>query len=973
MPSRTPSLSVSVLGPLLVLREGESVPLRPAGRRLLAILYLAPGREIDLGSLVDRMWVGDAPRTARASLHVHMSAIRSLSRDLVMSTSTGYRSGSIDDDRPRLTTLTEESDRATADHDWSRVLDTTARGLALWRGQPFAELADDAWANAEIRRLEELREHLVDGRLDGLVATGQFAGAVALAREEVGRDPLREGAWHRLTRVLLASNRPAEALRALEGARRTLADELGVEPSRWLTDLEQRIRVGDPAPDLWLHPTPTNLPRLITSFVGREDDLRAVESLLDDQRVVTVIGGPGVGKTRLAIEAGWGLLGRYPDGVWLASLASARTGQDVTSTIITASRTQRHIVGLADLASHLASRRSLLILDNCEHLIEPSTAFLEAVGALPGHLRVLATSRQAIVESDRSILTLAPLPLAHGAGRGPIASSSSPALRLFADRARAVDPGFRLVPETLPFVTEVCQRTAGIPLALELTASWLPAIGVADLRHVFEPHLGWHHDDAGEITPHASLAAAIERSTELLPSADQQLLTDLSVFAGTFGLSDAHLVCAPGEPLRAVAAGIARLVDASLLVVERRPAGRVAYRMMVPIREHQRQAGRAIGEPVHRAFVEHYLAKAQAWNADPFAFGTDYAGMDDDIDNVREAFSVALESGRADDVARGILSLTGYFYDRYLAWEARDWLERALEDVRDPLVRAPSLMNLGSLHQNTDDLVGARRLLAQGLRLSRANGDPTGAARCLLSIAQVHSDRGEWAACRRAADRALRLLGPDARPTARAVASYYLGEGLAYEGRVREGIPALLEAARLFRDTGQIHRSSYALSSLVMMAVLAGLEEPARRYGPLAVGLARSGGTDMRLARALAAAGTAEAVWGDSAKSRGMLVEASERLGPAELTAVSGFLLPAGFLLRRMARWDWLLTMLRGIDAIVARLESTPPHAWEEVVDHWRREAAAIGVTDEDRSDGVEALTAHELAARTRQVLTSSH
>ena len=962
-----------VLGPLEVVDDAVRTPERPSHRRLLSILLLEPGRVIETDRLLDRLWNEAPPPTARAALQVHVSQLRKRLGDGVIATMpAGYRLD-LDGhalDRFELESLAARCDAACDRADWRDAVDAGEHARHLWRGRPFEDLGHDHFAAPEIHRLETLRARVADRHIAALGALGRHAEAAELARQEVLGDPLDERAWQHLMLELHLDGRGGEALRAYEEARRVLAAELGVEPGPAVRELERRIRLQDPdlgapVPSTHVH----NLPPQRTSYVGREHELAELDALLRDGWFVTIAGAPGIGKTRLAIEVGLASGGRFPDGTWFVPLAPARTLQDVTSAIAIATRARHQVHGLDDLARHLAERRSLLILDNAEHVVEPVVAFLDAVAAAAGPLAVLITSRRPTGASGEHPYVLAPLDLGSADDAGSLMSAlTSPAVRLFVDRAREADPGFRLLPETLPIVREVCAVTEGIPLALELAASWMPVIGIADVRDVLGPELTGHDDSSGGARTDASIGAAIDRSTSMLTRSDRRLLGRLAAFSGTFSLQDATTVCAPDIRLREVAAAIARLVDVSLLHVDRRPEGRAVYRLLVPIREHVRASQEAEVERTVPLFVDHYLAKARAWSPDPLAAGVDIAGFDDDIDNVRTALGLALDDRRGDDVALAVVALQGYFYDRYLAWEALDWLARALPLIADPETLGWTLRCMGSLSQNVSDLDSAQRYLAQGLRQFRTLRHADGMAMCLLSIAQVHSTLGRWAAVRRAAGRALDLLGPLGNMSGRATASYYLGEGLAYDGRERESIPALRDAARLYRHSGQDHRAAYVLTTLVTVSVLAGLQRPARHYAPIALGLARRSGSDYRLARALAASAASEAAWGDVEAARAMIVEAHGRLGPNESDIVVEFLLPAGFVLRRLECWNWLLAMLGRAERIAAELRVAPGLPWARRIERWRREAPH-GSTGHDQAAAVSAMAAPALAARTAAIV----
>jgi len=963
-PRPTASTVIRMLGALRVERAGTTVRLPRAQRRLLATLSLAASREMRQEELIERMWGDEPPFTARTSLQVHVSALRRAVPGIIVTTPEGYRLDGVSDDVSAAARLAEEADSAAAAARWNDALHTTEKGLALWYGTPVVDLADDPRALPDVQRIEDLHSRLLDRRLEALMALGHDDEAAALARIGLASDSLREDHWHRLILALYRAGRSAEALRAYREAERTLLSEVGVEPGPPLRALEQGIRLEDPE----LGRTPVGspggrLPTPTASLVGRELDLAELMDALAATRVLTIVGAPGVGKTRIAIEAAHMLLDRFPEGTWFASLAPARTEQDVTSVITTATETRRPLASLDELAHHLAPRRGLLILDNCDHLADACSAFIRSALGADGALRVLATSRRQLDVREQRVLTLEPLGVPGTASTSHAASETlrTSSMRLFNDRARAADPTFRLNAETIPIVADLCRGSGGVPLAIELAASWLPAIAIADLRRILGPSLTHRGDTQG-----SSLQSAIDRSVKLLTPMDNALLRALAVFRGTFALADAHAISAPDEALSQVAAGIARLVDASLLVIERRPAGRAVYRLLGPIREHLQHGGQ---DPATRlAFVDHYLTKARAWAPDPLVMGSDFTRLDDDIDNVREALELALGAGRVEEAGWAILALRAYFYDRYLAWESIRWTSRILGSVEDLELRAWLLHSLGSAAHNTNDLDRAARQLAESLRLFRRLHHPGGSAHCLLSIAQLHATRGAWNLCRRDAERARDLIGPDGSASSQAVAAYYVGESLAYEGHTRAAFPALTRAARLFEETDQPHRAAYALTTLTSAAVLTGDERTARRHGPRAVALARASGSSYRLGRALGAMAACESLWGDPASGRQMLIEAHSHLSPLATDIVLDFLLPAGFLLSRWGQWEWLVNMLGQIEAVDARHSVGIGVAWRRRMAAWRRDAAKRQVTATNQAPVVP-MPGRELAVSTLKAL----
>ena len=962
-------LVLQTVGSVRVERDGIDVPLRPAQRRLLAILALSPGRELDTERLIDRMWGDGPPRTARTAIQTHISSLRKVVPGIVASTARGYRIAELSDDRAELEGLAVRVQAAHAAGQWVEVIDLTGDVLRGWNAGASAELVDDVWAGPELRRTDAARERIVDSRLRALLALERHDEVIELARAGIAQDPLNEAQWVQLVVALDRTGRTVEALRACREADRLIRSELGVASGPALQQLENQILFGTSTEGSFEDRRAHNLIVPAGRFIGRGADLAAIESALVDGRSVAIVGAPGIGKTRLAIEVGRLLLDRFPEGVAFVPLAGTRTERDVLSAIASAIRTRVQIASLRALAAHVARRRMLVILDNCEHVLDECSAFVEAVLSEGEDAHVIVTSRRPMRVAGQTTWQLAPLALPAATSR-PARHDEilrSEAVQLFTERARAADPSFKLAPETIPIAEAVCRGAAGLPLAIELAAAWLPAIGVTDLREILVP--GMTSRGSNDVDQDASLRSAIDRSIDMLPPADDRLLHRLAVFAGSFTLRDARAICDPEAPIHTVAARVARLVDASLLVVEHRPVGRATYRTLEPIRDHlqrRRPDGRA---QLRAAFVDHFLDKARAWCPDPMAMGADLASIDTDIDNMREAFDFGLTDGKAEAAGWAILALRGYFYERYLEWEAMRWSERALNQVLDVELRGWLLRSLGSSAHNTNDVTGARRLLARSLRVFRQLRHRDGMAMCLLSIAQVHATQETWGACRRDAERARRLLGPAGNLSGRAVAAYYVGESLAYGGSIRAAQRPLERAARLFEESNQPHRAAYALSTLATVLVLGGYEPAARRHAARAVALARRSGSGYRLSRALGAAAACEAVWGDAVAARGMLAEAYRHVGPLTTDLVSEFLLPAGFLVERHEAWEWLAEMLVHVERVAARRSMAIGEPWRNQIDRWHRALAERGVEADSRSLGGEVPRADELAARTLEAV----
>jgi len=961
--------SLGVLGSLEVVGQRGPAPLRPAQRRLLAILLLDAENEVARELLLDRMWGEAPPATAAASLHVHVSGLRRAVPGLITTTPAGYRV-ELDGrryDRIEFDELVRRANGSARAGSWPAALDAASRALRRWRGLPFADLSSDEFAAPEINRLTERRIDMLELRARALLAGGRTDEAIGQLHELVLQHPLREPLWEQLMQALYRSGRRAEALRAFQRMRQVLAEELDVEPGVALRELGERMLADEPAlgvPES--APGIGHLPVTATSFVGREADVQQLSGLLRGRRSVTIVGGPGYGKTRLAVETGHLLAADHPAGVWFASLADARKPIDVAGAIATATDLRDHVRSLDHVVKRLAHRPALLILDNCEHLLETCAGFVAQVIASGGAMKVLATSRRPLGFEGEQTWRIEPLaPPGREVGvAGPASPASrSPAVQLFVDRARAADRSFQLTAETAPALAELCRRAEGIPLALELAARWVPALGLDDIGEVLAgepPGTG-----RGGLDHHRSLTAAIEWSLALLSPEDRRLFVRTAIFNGRFALDDIRAVCAPEQERRRLAHAVAGLANASLIGVERQPDGAALYRLPGPIREFadRELAATAALSATRDRFVSHYLARVYKDLDEPLQHVVDLERVDRDIDNLRAAFEMGLEMGRADDVARLLVQLDGYMLNRYLLTERRPWLERAAQACTDPLTRAHALRSLGSGAQATFEPDESLQYFRQALLLFRELDDRLGLAHCLLSLSGAHAMRGAWAEGISAAEEARAIVSDLGSATGLAVAVYYIGENQAYGGDIESGLARLEEAAQLYENAGQPGRAAYALSTLISVAVAAGEEGIARRSVARALTLADGSNSMFQRLRARSSSALIEARYGDTETARQMLREVHELIEPGEPDGVVQLLLPAVFLLRRMGRLGLALEVVAASEAALAVAGVALPTPWRDAVDSWTREARPARGSRPARpgrtpSRGVEQVTA---------------
>lgn len=784
-----------ILGPLDVLTDGRPAAVGgPKPRALLTALLLRRGTVVPTDALATAVWGEDIPPGAASALRAYVSRIRGSLDDAAR---LDFRAGGylleVDDDEydvAQAERLFAEARRAEP----AEALERYDRALALWRGDALAEFADREFAEAEAARLAELRLTAGEERVDALIALGRGAELVADLEATVRRFPHRERPALQLMQALYAAGRQSDALGTYHQLREQLDTELGVEPSEPVRSLYLRILEQDPTL-VPARPAPGNLPRRATTFVGRTTELDGVRAALASGPLVTVTGPGGVGKSRLALQAAARDRTSAPDGVWLCELAPLADGSPIGHAVAAAlGIKQRAELSIEErVVEYLSTRRLVLVLDNCEHVLDSAAMLAQQILGHCPEVSILATSRERLGVDGEQVWPLPPL-------------STADATDLFVHRARAQRPDFAPGDgEVDDAVGEICQRLDGLPLAIELAAARTGAMSTVEIAKRIDEGVLLSAGRRTSEPRHRSLDAAIGWSYDLLTPAERRLFVRLSVFAGGFDLDGAHGVCAaPGTSEAATLDALTALVDRSMVVPDR-AAVRTRYRVLETLRAFGRERLREDGaEPdLPRRHAEYYAAAAA--NAARGAHGPaereEIERVLPDQDNLRVAFQYAVRESDADLALRVVAPLPELLHVR-VGFEASEWAERALDltDPQHPLfVVAVGAAARGAW--NKGDLDHARRLA-----LRAAGGSPApGTARVAYAgdvLADVALFEGDAESARRHYEQECARAREIDEPTRLVWTLYYLAVCHAVLRDPDGGLAAARESLEVAERTG---------------------------------------------------------------------------------------------------------------------------------------------------------------------------
>lgn len=823
MPKKESRLVVRLFGAPRVTLDGA--PIETARRKTLALLvYLAcnSNQPHTRESLAALFWAEQSQERAFANLrHALWEINQSLGDGWMDSDRDEIRLiGDIDLDLTRFHSLLAASRDPEADSA-SRLL-SLAQAASLYTDHFLAGFtlkdapAFDDWSFFQAESIRRDLASALESLTRGYCALNRAPEAIPFARRWLSLDPLNESAHRQLMIAYELAGEHAAALRQYQQCEATLQKELSVEPEAETKALHEKIRAGG----LQAKPSArNNLPSAVTSFIGRENEAKQVQGEVAQNRLVTLTGSGGVGKTRLAIESARGLLARFPQGVWLVELASIAEAKLIPQAVADALGVEHK--DAAALFEFLRDRAALILLDNCEHLIDGAAQFTARLLAACPNVRALATSRESLgIEGE---LTL----------RVPSLETSD-AARLFSERARLVQPSFALDASNASTVAEICKRLDGIPLAVELAASRVKMLSLEQISSRLDGAIALLTGGSRAALPRQqTLRAAIDWSYNLLPKAEQSLFRRLSIFTGGWTLDAAENLLRTGRSLTPTEVApdtldsLTQLANKSLIIVARDSISPLPrYHMLETIRQYAREKLAELGEESDAQESHARWCVELAERAEPNLRKHGQAEWLDHLeaehDNFRAALDWSLKNHQAETAMRLAGALSEFWKMRAFAGEGGQWLESALQESEAGQVekkyRAKVHLGIGALTLELPQSPAVepiiRRHTEQAIRLFEEIGDTPEMIHAVYVSGGAPWVEGDFVKTREIFERGYQLAIRAEDAWGMGSCLHCLGHLAKIEGNPKQAREHFEESVHILRDCGDLWNLAHPLMDI---------------------------------------------------------------------------------------------------------------------------------------------------------------